>query len=211
MTHKFLRRYTDLPALIYLLSQKKLTLLDPQTWDDRNDAYYLRLYRDGNNMETVLALCFTQANETYHHWSVFANGPGGACISFKRKGLLSAVKKQSGVRIGPVRYSMLKEIRSKKPSLQQLPFLKRFPFEDEREFRIIYESSAKESHLDIPISLSCIDKVTLSPWLNEALFTQVQETLLGLHGCSDIRVSRSTLISNEQWKKLGERATGRKK
>jgi hypothetical protein len=211
MKRKFLRRYTDLPALIYLLSQKKLTLLDPQTWDDRNDAYYLRLYRDGKRMETVLALCFTQASETYHHWRVFANGPGGACISFKRKELLSAVKKQPGVRIGSVRYSMLKEIRSKRPSLHELPFLKRYPFEDEREFRIIYESSAKESPLDIPISLSCIDKVTLSPWLNETLFKRVHDMLLSLRGCEGIRVSRSTLISNEQWRKLGERATGRKK
>jgi hypothetical protein len=211
MTRKFLRRYTDLPALIYLLGEKKLTLLDPQTWDDRNDAYYLRLYRDGKKMETVLALCFTQASETYHHWRVFANGPGGASISFKRKELLSAVKKRPGVRIGSVRYSMLKEIRSKRPSLQELPFLKRYPFEDEREFRIIYQSSAKESHLDIPISLSCIDKVTLNPWLNKTLFDRVKEMLLSLKGCEGIRVSQSTLISNEQWKKLGEGATGRKK
>jgi hypothetical protein len=40
---KFVRRYTDIPALIHLLTEKQITLLDPDTWDDKNDSYFLRL------------------------------------------------------------------------------------------------------------------------------------------------------------------------
>jgi hypothetical protein len=34
----YLRRYTDIPALVYLLAERKITLVDPQSWDDANDS-----------------------------------------------------------------------------------------------------------------------------------------------------------------------------
>jgi len=40
-----LRRYTDLPELLYMLRNKKITLLNPANWDDRNDSHYLHLYK----------------------------------------------------------------------------------------------------------------------------------------------------------------------
>jgi hypothetical protein len=46
MSGDYLRRYTDLTALIYLLRKRKLTLLDPSSWDDSNDSYYLTLYKE---------------------------------------------------------------------------------------------------------------------------------------------------------------------
>jgi len=42
---RFLRRYTDIPALIYLLRQRKITLLNPGTWEDKNDTHYLSIYK----------------------------------------------------------------------------------------------------------------------------------------------------------------------
>lgn len=67
-------RYTQLPALFYMLSAKKLTLLDPNPWDDKNDSYFLEQYKSKRDLKTVLPLCFSMAPETYHHWSVFAEG-----------------------------------------------------------------------------------------------------------------------------------------
>src|SRR5438046_430793 len=37
----YLRRYTDLPALLHILRKQQITLLDPQNWDDTNDSYFL--------------------------------------------------------------------------------------------------------------------------------------------------------------------------
>ena len=210
MRRTFLRRYTDLPALIYLLSHKKITFLDPETWDDRNDSHYLRLYRERKKVQTVLALCFTQASETYHHWRIFAGGSAGACITFKRQELLSALQKEDGLRSGSVEYRKLKGVRRQALAVERLPFLKRYPFEAEREFRIIYESGDNKSYHDVAIPLSCIDKVTLSPWLNQTLFVGVRKALASIKGCGKIRISRSTLISNEEWKALGETATRRR-
>ncbi|MGB5081258.1 MAG: DUF2971 domain-containing protein, partial [Burkholderiales bacterium] len=126
MSDTYLRRYTDIPALIYLLNERKITLLDPQSWDDSNDSHYLTLYKEKKKLESVLALCFTQAGETYHHWRVFADGSSGVCIRFKRPELLSAIKKQPGLRTRTVTYLTLEEIRDKKPAIHDLPFLKRW-------------------------------------------------------------------------------------
>jgi hypothetical protein len=70
------------------------------------------------------------------------------------------------VRAQNVEYLTLNRIRHKTVATEQLPFLKRYPFTDEREFRIICESPMKRIHaLDIPIPLPCIDKIILRPWL----------------------------------------------
>jgi len=56
MTSNYLRRYSNLPALIYLLTERKLTVLDPQSWDDSNDSHYLALYRERKSLKSVLEL-----------------------------------------------------------------------------------------------------------------------------------------------------------
>ena len=208
MGSDFLRRYTDVPALISLLTNRKITLLDPTAWDDRNDSYYLSLYKEKENLKTVLALCFTQAAETYHHWRVFANGSAGVCVQFDRVALLKAVTKVTGIQAKEVTYLKLNEIRGRTLKVPDLPFLKRYPFENEDEFRIIYTSAEhKLPALDIPVPLASIARIILSPWLHTALYANLKATLKSIKGCSDLSIIRTTLINNEEWKKLGEAAT----
>lgn len=207
MSETYLRRYTNIPALIYLLSERKLTLLDPQSWDDSNDSHYLALYREKKNLASVLALCFTAAAETYHHWRVFADGSSGVCVRFKRSEMLRVVKKQAGLRTGIVRYLTLDEIREKRLAIRELPFLKRWAFENESEFRMMYESKTKSiAKLDIEIPLSCIDRITLSPWIDPALSSYVKQMLKSIKGCGSLEIVRSTLIGNREWKTLGASA-----
>lgn len=205
MTSRYLRRYTDLPALIYLLTERKLTLLDPRSWDDSNDSHYLGLYLEKKNLKSVLAACFTQADETYHHWRVFAPGSGGVCIKFIRSRLIRALKNQPDLRTGPVTYLTLANLRDESVRVRELPFLKRYAFEHENEYRIIYESKANRlSKLDIDIPLFSIDRIMLSPWIHPDLSNKVKKIVRSIHGCSDLRIVRSTLINNEEWKRLGE-------
>lgn len=207
MAEDFLRRYTTLPSLIYMLSEKKLTLLDPGSWDDKNDSHFLEQYKLKRKLKTVLALCFSMASETYHHWSIFAAGSAGICIQFKRKELLDAVEGYKAVRHGEVEYLLLRTAKGLKLKVRKLPFTKRYPFGDEKEYRIIFESDKheKSSH-DIPIPLSSISRINLSPWLPEALEEHVKNTLWAIRACSDLEISRSTLIGNERWKQMGEEA-----
>lgn len=204
MSTSSLWRYTDLPALVYLLSKRQITLLDPQTWDDGNDSHYLSVYRSKKKLESVLALCFTQAHETYHHWRVFSGGPSGVRIEFDRAELLKAVKGPS-VRAEEVKYRTLAEIRSRKPKTRDLPFLKRQAFSDDEEFRIVYESKRSRVRvLDIPIPLSCILKITLSPWSHPSISSSVRRVLKSIDGCDRMQILRSTLIGNDEWKTFAE-------
>ena len=206
MAKDFLRRYTDIPALIYLLSEQKLSLLNPERWDDSNDSHFLAVYKQKRRLKTVLAACFTQADETYHHWRVFAGGASGVCVTFHRETLLKALNRVRGLRSQSVKYLKLNKMPMTL-AIADLPFLKRFAFEHENEFRIIFESRESElQHLDIPISLSCIDKITLSPWINLKLSSRLRRLLCQIEGCTELKIRRSTLIGNEQWKRKGDRA-----
>src|SRR6266403_486152 len=130
-----LRRYTDLSRLFYLLAERKLTLLDASGWDDRNDRYCLRRYREAKGHKSVLALCFVQSSERYHLWKVFGAGASGVRIKFKRKALLKAMDKVPGVLHEAVKYLTLKELAGPF-SMDRLPFVKRYGFLEEEEYRL---------------------------------------------------------------------------
>jgi hypothetical protein len=207
MATETLRRYTQLPSLFHLLSERKLTLLDPNSWDDKNDSYFLSQYKVKRQAKTVLALCFSSAPETYHHWSVFGEGSAGICIQFKRAELLAAIDRQPGIRHRDVKYLRLTAIHEPTISIKQLPFTKRYPFGDEKEWRIVYESKVvSEGYHNLSIPLSTITRITLSPWLPEALKEHVKERIRSISGCSKLEITRSTLISNERWKRMGDAA-----
>ena len=207
MSKKYLRRYTDLPSLIYLLRKRKITL-DPESWDDTNDSHLLRSYLQKNRLKSVLALCFIQVAERYHHWRVFANGSSGVCTRFKRSEILNAVKKKNGLLARPVKFLKLNEMNGHRLAIEELPFSKRYPFQDEKEFRMVFGSkTVKHSKFDIDIPLSCIAGVTLSPWLHPDMFDHIVRTIKSIEGCGGVKIVRSTLINNEDWKRFGESAT----
>src|SRR5271165_3347629 len=122
---KFLRRYTDLPGLIHLLQTETNTFLDPASWDDKNDAYFMELYKQHKKLSTLLAICLSMDSETYHHWRVFSNGSSGVCISFHREHLIHSLRDPSSIRYGDVRYLKIKELRANPAAPDELPFLKR--------------------------------------------------------------------------------------
>src|SRR5690349_21182641 len=141
VTKNFLRRYTNLPVVIHMLKTGKITFLNPAAWDDRNDSYFMELYKSARKLRSLLALCFSQETETYHHWRVFADGPSGICVSFDKSELIHAVKRRAGVTVNEVSYVRLHKFNSRTRKVPSLPFLKRAPFKPEREFRFIYEST----------------------------------------------------------------------
>src|SRR5438046_2646856 len=86
-----LKRFTSLPILLDMLVKKHLTLLNPRTWEDRNDSFYLEQYRNKKNLKSILALCFASCPETFHHWKVFSSGSCGVCVEFDKNVLLASV------------------------------------------------------------------------------------------------------------------------
>jgi hypothetical protein len=202
-----IHRYTDLPGLLYLLQRRKLTLLDPMTWDDRNDSHFLKIYKRAKNLSCLSALCFSEADETYHHWRVFAGGSSGVRITFLRQPLLNVCSKTPGISHRKVKYELLQKIRTSSPPIRDLPFLKRYPYQHEDEYRFIYESCKEPQRaVDIDLPLTLIRTVTLSPWMNKNVADAVKDAVRCSPSCQRLRISRSTLIGNDEWMAFGDRA-----
>jgi hypothetical protein len=197
-----LRRYTGVPALLALLQNKELTLLSPSLWEDRNDAFYMSHYKSRKQLKTLLALCFTENDETSHHWRVFTQGSEGVCIHFKKKALLAALPVGKSILAKKVAYRMIKDLSALPPTVDELPFLKRYPYSDEREFRLIYEDPRNEIETkSFAIPIECIDRVMLNPWLASPLADAVKAAIKSIRGCAALKVYQTTLLENETWKK----------
>jgi hypothetical protein len=153
--------------------------------------------------KSVLALCFAEAPETYHHWRVFSSGSDGVCLEFDTAKLQEAAASHPRFKCGSVEYRTIDLAASKGIQTEDLPFVKRFPFRDEKEFRIISVHRSEVREFDrLKISLSAIKRITLSPWMPRPLSEAVKTTLKGIKGCTNLRVYKSTLVENERWKRV---------
>jgi hypothetical protein len=199
--NSFLNRYTSLPIALDMLSNSHITLLSPETWEDRNDAYYLEQYKAKRKLATVLVVCFSTCRETFHHWKVFSGGSAGVCIEFNRVKLLKSFRGNSSFVTGKVEYCLIGDLKKTQPVPAKWPFLKRIAFRDEEEFRILFRDTTEALRSKaIKIDLGSVQKITLSPWLPRSVATSVVAVIKGLDGCSKMDVRPSSLLDNRGWR-----------
>lgn len=201
-----LRRYTELPYLIDYLATGELFLPDPKSWDDRNDSFYLERYAELSGIDKTFALCLTEAPETYHHWKVFSSGASGVCIVFDKTKFLNAVNQIPALKAQPVKYKKMTDMRKASISKEDLPFIKRYPYRDEREFRLfIAPSRPVKTGFRIAVPKTAISEIVLSPWLAKTVSDHTKSLLNKIKGRSGIKVFRSTLVDNGEWKSFGHK------
>jgi hypothetical protein len=202
-----IKRYTNLASLIDILTNKRLTLLDPSKWEDQNDAYYLKRYKDSMGFETLYALCFTKAAETAHHWKAFAPGTDGVCIIMDSDKFLAHLAIHRNIKHGDIKYKLINEVEAEIITLDKLPFLKRYAFRDELEYRIFLGKKEKRDnnlyYIDFDISL--IDKIVLSNVLHNNLRKPLVDLIRRIDGCKKLVINRSTLNENRRWKRACDR------
>ena len=209
--HSFIRRYTSIAAVIDVLQRKELPLLDPQTWDDRNDRYFMALYKNARGVGGLYGLCAATCSETYHHWRVFTGTADGACIEIKREPLETALNQLEGVRFGEMDYLLLDDVEKLTDAdVERLPFVKRHGFTAEEEYRIIAETrAAQRASISIDLPVTVINKIYLNPWLPTSIADSVISTLHEIDGCDGVAIQRSHLIDNTRWKKAGDLVVGK--
>lgn len=190
-----------------MLHAKKITLLNPAYWDDKNDSFFMEEYRKYKQSKSVLALCFSQCSATYHHWKIFANGIDGVLVEFSKEPLVNMLKSQDGVVIGTVEYKTIKEVNETCYIHQdRLPFIKRHAFKDEGEFRVVYTNQKERMDFkNFDIKLCWIRRIVLSPWMPEMLLRSVKNSLQRETGSENIKIIKSTLIKSEQWRQLASK------
>ncbi|PBQ34576.1 hypothetical protein CNR22_23285 [Sphingobacteriaceae bacterium] len=196
----FLNRFTTIPFLMDMLTRQKLTLLNPAFWEDYNDRVTMDLYKNKKKAGSIYALCLSDRRETIHHWTAFANGTSGCCIEFDRKKLIECLDKTKSLSHGKVKYVKINDLADYGSNIKQLPYLKRDPFEPEREYRII--ALGKEDQkpaFDVPLDINCIRRITLSSRLPDPVFNSVKDGLMNLAPEFKGRISHSTLLGNPKW------------
>jgi hypothetical protein len=197
-----LNRFTTLPVLLDLLHRKKLTLLNPSHWEDRNDSEIILEYQKKKQIKHLFALCMSHGDETIHHWKTFSNGISGCCIEFDAPKLFQIIDKIPHLRHGAVTYRKLTDIENKDTNLKidDIPFTKRWPYRCEEEYRIIVENNEEAQYVfDIDISLDVIRRITFNQQMPETIYETIKSTLKELKGTENSRVHRSTLYENKRW------------
>lgn len=177
-----------------------MTLISPQSWEDRNDAYYLERYQaEKKTCGTVLAVCFSLHTETFHHWRIFSSGASGVCIEFDKSELLKSFPGKKGFLSGKVEY--FPESPKIAHPLNTWPFVKLNSYEDEREYRIIFESTLTKVQFKwVKINLASIRRITLSPWLPATVAAAVSSIVRSMPKCAALEVIQSRLTNNDNWK-----------
>lgn len=208
-------RYTSITNVIDILRQKRMAILDPQRWDDRNDKYFMELYKEHHRANGLYALCAATRPETYHHWRVFTGDASGACVVLKRAPLeehLDSVSRMpqapvTAVRFGEVTYLKLSQIKEIGPlDIERLPFLKRYGFTDEAEFRVVIEtSSEQQAAIYVDCNPEWIDRIYINPWLPKQQADSLIKTLKEISGFGKLDIKRSRLIDSETWRAAGNR------
>jgi hypothetical protein len=200
---KKLSRYTTLPVLLALLRRKKLSLRDPSHWEDKNDVEVIAEYKNIKNVQSLFAVCFCIGDETVHHWKTYANGDSGCCIEFDQDKLLASFKGKMGFRWGKVRYKKINEVKEEvkngEISLNRYPFIKRWPYRFEEEFRILWEGETTKKIMDVDIDLNSINKITLSQGMPPDLNPSIKKLLRDEIRDSSTKINRSTLYRNIIW------------
>lgn len=206
-----LRRYTTIGSVIDTLRNKRVAFVDPEKWDDRNDAEYMRLYKKACDLPNLKALCCTESPETYHHWKVFTTSSDGCFIDFFKKPFLASIEEDDAYFYAPMEYVTLDEMEGKEVELADLPFLKRSGFQPELEFRVIYTGECDGDTHFMPIELSWIRRIVLNPWLPKPIADSISTTLREVSGISDLKVTASKLTNSQTWTRYGRRIAGRAK
>ena len=194
-----LNRFTTLPILLDLLERKKLTLLNPIIWEDKNDSEIILEYKKRKNIKNLFALCFSHNDETIHHWKTFSNGPSGCLIEFDAEKLIAHIKKIPGIKIGRVEYKKINEVQKNKISVDKMPFTKRWPYRCEEEFRIIIETNEEMDFYEIDIQLDFIKKVTISQQMPKQIYETIKKKLKNSKDNPESRINKSTLYENFNW------------
>jgi hypothetical protein len=207
-----INRYTTLPFLFDMLYNKRLTLVDPENWEDENDSYFMRLYKARSGYRSVLALCFaeheTLTAEKYHNWKIYAGNSSGICIQFYKDKLVSYIENVSELRYGSAIYKTIQQFENewRETPWSQLPFIKQQAFDGETEFRIIYVSVSEEIAVKyLPIKLNSIARIIVNPWLPSSLIDPIRRSINNIEGCEKIKVLQTKLLSYEKWKRAGNR------
>ena len=194
----FLRKYTTIPVLMDILDRKRISLLDPKKWEDRNDWKIMDKYRELKNKKSILATCFSYGNESIYHWNAFSKENDGCMISFYAPALIKHVRSNyPDVRMGKIQYKNIRDLKNGVVR-DEIPFTKRSPYSCEKEFRMLQLFDDEIKSFDVSFDISHICKIVLTQKLSDCIVETMKAKLADL-GVPRDKIFKSTILENKQW------------
>ena len=168
----YLRRYVSFEDGLAYLRPGSIALGEYAHWKDISERASLAAYERLKSLErhSLRLSCFTQAPETYHHWKLYARE--GLCFVL-RKEQVEEQASQVGIRCQSVEYTKVASLKD--TNLESWPFLKRLPYRDEQEYRLVSDTGDNS----IQLTLDSVERIYLSPWLSAKQENEVRDMVRG--------------------------------
>lgn len=194
-----LYRYTQLRHALTLLRTKRIAMREPSGWEDKNDQTVIDMYRARRGSELVRVLCMTSTPDTYHHWKLYGKDNSAVAIVFNRTILNEWAKRITGLQLRSVRYVKLNDIDDEHIELHDLPFIKRWGYRSEKEWRLLYEARNPNlfSELDLPVD--ALMRVVINPWVSGDELRAIEVKLRSAWGSDELSISQTQMIDCKRW------------
>lgn len=208
---QWLKKYMKLEHLKDTLENKRLFLGDPNSWEDKNDAKLMELFKEARGYAAIRATCLTASDDRYHFWDIFGKKERGVCLWFDRVQLLDDISHDPNLCAGEVQYYMPGSLETK--TVDHLPFAKRVQYVDEREFRVLrcYQKGEKVKGA-LRFRPSSLKRVYLNSWLTrksgqvEMWESKIKDWTRGYSPSHRICVKRNRVTDYQEWKLAAEKA-----
>jgi len=219
-----LYHYLSLKYLLSILKNRCLCFCNPDYWEDKNDACYAKMATPKNKMVGII--CFTNKKETCTHWMTYASKGVGVKLTFKFDELIESLKKNNGVNdkflSHYVCYKSRKnvlEVDFSEIDKRYWPlFVKKKAYQNEREYRAVCLVDAERMDFgkkirQIKIPLSCISRITISPYVQKSVAYDVIKLLKEYidllanesKESLNIEVKHSTMMYDKKWQNAGRK------
>jgi hypothetical protein len=199
-----LNRFTKSTYALQMLKDEEILLPRPDNWIDKNDVIPLQYYRIAKQKMDLFALCFTHQRETAYHWYINNDLNSTCCIEFykdKFEEIINGNNKKASrgkFLFNTINYKMISKI--KKLNINDIPFIKRKPYENEAEYRVIWIGSENNPFKKIKITPNCIRKITVgSKAAKEKFISLIKEKSKTNKQWKSIIINVTTLEYNEKW------------
>ena len=193
---KILKRYTKLSNLKNILLNRTLSFSNPDFWYDKNDTELINIYKKKTGIQNLFVLCFASGPETIHFWETYAGGDSGCCINFNAEYLLKLFNRHN-LRHGYVQYEEIKYLPQLELSVNNIPFMKRWPYRIEEEYRVFYfaDDNTKKYEIDIDLK-ECLHKIVLSPDVPKSVLDKLKKQLKNI---TNKTTHHTTVLKNKNW------------
>jgi len=199
-----LKKYTQIRFLEDILTNNRLHLANPESWEDKNDVKLIEHYRSQMGIKDIRILCMNESADRYHFWKIYGQERQGVCLWFDKTIFIENECNNLNYPktiCETVQYKNKEDLQGAPPPLSSLPFLKRAQYRDEKEFRIVrtYDESIKENDDFFEFNPASLKQIFINDWLNGKELAAIKSIVKSFPEHKNIVVKQNKTLGFQEW------------